>query len=216
MTAKTKLFIEKYLGDARLNAAKAARLAGYSRATAKEQGYRLLSQPDVRRAIDDRLRPAALSADEAMFLLSEHARGTVEPFLYDEHDDDELSPRGTLRLDTEAAKENAHLLKEVSQVTTDLGDGLQKTTVKIKLHDPQTALVQLLRARGVFKGSDDLIKGFDVSLLSNRQLERLKAGEDLLRVMLHPDPADVLEAELGEVEDDLPPALPAHQATARD
>ena len=208
MTAKQKLFVDFYLGDAKLNAAKAARLAGYSRKRARIEGSELLARADVRAAIDARLEVAALTAKEAMFLLSEHARGTVEPFLYDDYEDDELAPRGRLKLDTEAARENVHLLREVTQIETDLGEGKKKTTTRIKLHDPQAALVQILRARGAFKDDGDLLRDLDLGRLSIRQLELLAAGEDPRRVLMLPSGEDGLDVIEGIVEDDLPPARP--------
>lgn len=207
MTARQKLFIEKYLGEANLNGAKAARLAGYSRTRARQEASELLARRDVRRAIEKRLDAAAMSASEAMFRLSEQGRGTLEPFLYDDYEDDELTPRGILKLDTEAARENAHLIKEATQVILEF-EGGRKVTNKVKLHDSQAALIHILRAHGVFKDSgSELMKTIDVSRLSTRQLQRLAAGEDLLKILLLPDGADASPEDDTPVEDDLPDAI---------
>jgi phage terminase small subunit len=204
---RQRLFVEFYLGAAKLNATKAARLAGYS--CPAVAGCRLRKEPEVAARIKERVEGACMTANEALYLLSEHARGTLAPFLYDEFEDGDadLAPRGTIKTDTDAAKENVHLLKEVTQVVVDF-EGGRRTTNKIKLHDPQTALRDILRAHGVFKDDgSDLLKLIDVSRLTTRQLQRIKAGEDILAILINPDGQDADDAhDLGEVEDLLPPA----------
>ena len=51
MTPKQKRFVEEYLID--LNAAKAARRAGYSKKTAREIGYENLTKPHIQQAISN-------------------------------------------------------------------------------------------------------------------------------------------------------------------
>jgi transketolase len=110
-------------------------------------------------------------------------------------------------MDTDWAKENVHLIKEISQNSIELEGGFIKTTTKLKLHDSQAAIVHLMRAHGLFKDyGADFFKFIDVSQLNANQLQRLSAGENILSVLLKSDPDD--EADEGEVEDDLPPALP--------
>ena len=50
LTAKQALFVEEFLVD--VNAMEAAIRAGYSKKTAKEEGYKLRQKPHVRAAID--------------------------------------------------------------------------------------------------------------------------------------------------------------------
>ena len=77
-TAKQQRFIDEYLID--FNATQAAIRAGYSQDTAKQQGSRLLSNVDVRAAIDDAIRErssrALLSQDAVLLGLLEEARHT--------------------------------------------------------------------------------------------------------------------------------------------
>lgn len=122
-----------------------------------------------------------MSADEAMLRLSKQGRGNLKPFLYETYEDDELTPRGTLKLDTESAKNAVDLLKEISQVEVDLGDGLKKTTTKIKLHDAQSALEKILRAHGAFT---------DENRVREEVKKQLDAFVKLLHERLSPDDAD--------------------------
>ena len=77
-TAKQQRFIDEYLID--FNATQAAIRAGYSSDTAKQQGSRLLSNVDVRAAIDDAIRErssrALVSQDAVLLGLLEEARHT--------------------------------------------------------------------------------------------------------------------------------------------
>lgn len=49
---RERRFVEFYMGEAAGNAAKAARLAGYSAKTARKQGSRLLTKKDILAAIE--------------------------------------------------------------------------------------------------------------------------------------------------------------------
>ena len=55
LTAKQRAFVEHYVGESRFHAATAAKLAGYSENTARSQGTRLLSNANVRAAINAHL-----------------------------------------------------------------------------------------------------------------------------------------------------------------
>lgn len=82
MTLKQQRFVEAYLGTARGNATQAARRAGYegTAEVLKVQGSRLLTNANVRRAIEASLRRESrrevLAADERDVLLSNFARTT--------------------------------------------------------------------------------------------------------------------------------------------
>jgi phage terminase small subunit len=51
LTDKEYLFANYYLGEARFNATVAAKLAGYSRHTARQQGYENLTKPYIKKFI---------------------------------------------------------------------------------------------------------------------------------------------------------------------
>ena len=76
LNSKQAAFIDEYLID--FNATQAAIRAGYSEDTAKQQGSRLLSNVDVRAAIDDAIRERSsrtlISQDAVLLGLLEEAR----------------------------------------------------------------------------------------------------------------------------------------------
>lgn len=63
---RRRRFVEAYMGQAAGNATEAARLAGYSPRTAKQQGARLLTFVDVKQAIENRQQndPAIATREE--------------------------------------------------------------------------------------------------------------------------------------------------------
>lgn len=71
MTDKQQRFIEEYTVDC--NGAAAARRAGYSETSARQQASQLLADPEVATAISDRLRAFTMSADEAAKQISDIA-----------------------------------------------------------------------------------------------------------------------------------------------
>jgi len=82
LTNRERAFVEHYLtGRARWNGAAAARAAGYSTKTAKEQASRLLTKVNVQAAIEARLAELKMGADQVLVLLSEQAGGSLEDFL---------------------------------------------------------------------------------------------------------------------------------------
>jgi phage terminase small subunit len=144
MTGKRRLFVEKYLSDARWNATRAAELAGY--ADPSNEGYRLLQQEEVKALVEARISEAAMAANEVLARLAEHARSSFEDFV-DEED----------RIDLKRARDRGmmHLLKEYACEEVYEGGGRDRDPdlirkQKIKLHDAQAALVQLGRHHGLF------------------------------------------------------------------
>lgn len=135
LTYKQQLFIEHYLTC--LNAAEAARRAGYSTKSARVIGCENLTKPDIKAEIDERLKEAAMGADEVLRRLADQARATLEDFI-------EVTKDGEPVVDIDKAREagKLHLLKKFKVDK----DG----AVTIELHDPQAALVQLGRYHGLF------------------------------------------------------------------
>lgn len=134
LTYKQQLFVEHYLTC--LNAAEAARRAGYSLKTAGKIGSENLTKPDIKVEIDKRLKEAAMSADEVLRRLADQARSTLEDFISD-------GPTGPY-VDLDKARElgKMHLLKKFKEDK----DG----NISIELHDPQAALVHLGRYHALF------------------------------------------------------------------
>jgi len=70
-------FVDAYLkqGFGRGNASEAARTAGYSEKTARQQGSRLLSDADIQAAIAERVNEMKIAADEVLLRMAAIARG---------------------------------------------------------------------------------------------------------------------------------------------
>jgi phage terminase small subunit len=79
LTDKQEAFITAYLTTARFNAAEAARQAGYSEHSAKEQGYRLMQKARAR--IDEYLRATAMTAEEILAELTAVALAPTTHFM---------------------------------------------------------------------------------------------------------------------------------------
>lgn len=79
LTVMQRRFVDAYLGEARGNASKAARLAGYS--CPYQVGHEVRHTPSVSAVIEERLAQHALSANEVLSQLADVARGSVEDFI---------------------------------------------------------------------------------------------------------------------------------------
>lgn len=82
MNTRRRAFVNAYLGEAKGNATKAAVIAGYSEATARQAGSRLLTFPDVKAAIEEGQAAAneraGMSAQAIISELSAIAQRPVE------------------------------------------------------------------------------------------------------------------------------------------
>lgn len=160
LTTKQRAFVEAYLSNG-FNATQAAITAGYSQKTAYSQGARLLKNVEVRAQIEARLGEMAMSANEALFRLSDHARGTMADFIDVEHGDIDL-----VKAD-QAGK--LHLIKEFSRVVTS-----DSSRITIKLYDAQAALAQIIKEQHLRAG--EATERTDVTTLSDdERLVRMTA-----------------------------------------
>lgn len=131
---KQKAFINEYLQC--WNATKAAIKAGYSEKTAYSSGSRLLKKVEVSEAIAIRVKDMVMSGDEALTLLSDQARGTLDDCM-------DVGEGGKLSLNFAKAKEagKLHLIKSI----TPTANGL-----KVELYSSQRALELIGKAHGLF------------------------------------------------------------------
>jgi phage terminase small subunit len=141
LTRRQQVFVSEYLKC--WNASEAARKAGYSVRSAYARGYELVRNSEVKAAIDARLDEVHMSAEEALKLTADIARGDIGEFMA-------ISPMG-FSLDLEAAQKagKTNLLKKVTQKT--VIDGKRDTEthiVDIELYDRQAALRDILHAHG--------------------------------------------------------------------
>ena len=152
-THKQNAFINEYLKD--FNATQAAIRAGYSEKTAYSQGQRLLKNVEVEAAIQTRLNELKMSADEALRLQSEIARGDMADF---------MDP-STLMLDIRRAKDagKTRLIKKIKQRTiTKLGknesdEDVEIHDLEIELYPADSAQRDILKVHGAYKdlGSEE-------------------------------------------------------------
>lgn len=139
---KQALFIEEYLRT--FNATQAALTAGYSSKTAYSHGARLLKDVEIAEAISQRLTESAMSADEVLRRLAEHARGDMGPYLNED---------GTANLEKMKEVGQTHLLKKFTQkrvVRTYDDKTEEEVTTSVELYDAQAALGLLGKHHGLF------------------------------------------------------------------
>lgn len=130
LTDKQQAFINAYLTC--WNAAKAARIAGYSERTAAQMGVENLTKPYIRETIEARIKQMTMDASEALMRLSEMARADVGDF-------------AGLSADEIRAHPKSFLLKKLKQTVRYDSMSRPIETVELELHDPQSALVQILK-----------------------------------------------------------------------
>lgn len=157
LTRKRRIFIDEYLKC--WNASEAARRAGYTLNRSNEAGRQLLANTDILAAIQARLAEVHMSADEALKLLADQARGDIGEIM-------DVSSVG-FNLDMAEAKKRGltKLIKRVRQTTTTkIGrkqddDDEERTIIEVELYDAQAALDKILRVHGRFIERQDITTG---------------------------------------------------------
>lgn len=134
LTAKERLFVVAYLGEAKGNAAKAARIAGYK--DTRVTPTRLLAKASIKAAIEEKLDKASASANEVLAMLSEIAWGGLGPFL-------KIDDRGGWSVDLRKAKKAGRLglLKKLK--ATEFG-------TEVEVYSRIDAIDRLARYHGLY------------------------------------------------------------------
>ena len=134
LSRKRKVFVEEYLKC--WNATQSAINAGYAKGSAAVTGHRLLTNDNISDEISRRVSEIVMSADEALTLLSDQARSSVDDCM--DIDDD-----GHAKLNFYKMKEKGklHLIKSI----TPTANG-----TKVELHSAQRALELIGKAHGLF------------------------------------------------------------------
>jgi len=151
---KQQIFIDEYLRC--FNGAEAARRAGYSEKTARTIASNLLSNVDINEQIQSRLNEVHMSADEALKLTADIARGDMAKLM-------DVSSMG-FNLDMRRAQEAGltKLIKKVKQKTTtyiakkESEEDREVTELEIELYSAQDAIRDVLKVSGKFKELVDL------------------------------------------------------------
>ncbi|HXF60305.1 MAG TPA: terminase small subunit [Caldilineaceae bacterium] len=142
-SAKQQVFVEEYL--ACWNAAEAARRAGYSAKTARQQGQRLLTNVDIAEAIRRRIAEKTMSADEVLVRLTAQGRADLGEYLSDD---------GEIDLAAMKRAGATHLLRKVKR-TVRSGESASGGTwteerVEVELYSAQVALELIGRHHRLF------------------------------------------------------------------
>lgn len=188
LKGKHREFVVEYLRD--LHGQNAAIRAGYSKETARSQASRMLTNVNIRAAVDAGIALYAMPEPEVLFRISSHARGDMSDFLtiaeedvvIDQHVNGvltttETARRQVARLDLEKAAQagKLHLIKSYSK--TDKGE-------RVELYDAQAAQRDLVKIHGLAKDDGGIMKYLDLSKLTKDQLQRLADGDDPIAVLL--------------------------------
>ena len=145
LSNKQRIFIDEYLQC--WNATEAARRAGYkgNDATLASVGWENLRKPEIASVIEQRLQESQMSADEALKLLADIARGDISDLM-------DVTSVGW-SLDMKKAKERGmtKLIKKVKQTTiTKIGrkqddDDEERTYLEVELYPADAALRDILK-----------------------------------------------------------------------
>jgi len=133
ITRKKQRFIEAYLET--WNITKAATVAGY--ANPMQHGWRVIQDPEVQAAISARLAEAAMTANEVLHRLAQHARGDIAD-CFSVND----AGGAYLDLDKVVKQGKSHLIKSVKHTRYGLN---------VELYDAQAALKLIGQHHGVLK-----------------------------------------------------------------
>jgi len=139
---KQKAFINEYVQC--WNATEAARIVGYKHPNV--QGSRLLAKVSIKEEIEKRVKEMCMSGDEALRLLSEQARSTLDDCFDIELEESKIKPGVMIvrhRLNLIKAKKNGklHLIKSI--IPTAHG-------TKVELYSSQRALELIGKAHRLF------------------------------------------------------------------
>jgi phage terminase small subunit len=114
--------------------AEAARRAGYSAHTAKEQASRLLTNVNVLKEIEDRTKANAMGLDEALSRLADVGRADLGEWLNDD---------GEMNISAMKRDGATHLIRKVKRTkksgVTATGSEWQEVTIELELHDAKDA-----------------------------------------------------------------------------
>lgn len=143
LTAQQELFIEEYIRCRK--GAEAARRAGYSVNTAKEQASRLLTNANVLKEIEERTKAKAMGLDEALARLADFARADLGQWLSDDGE-----------VDIAAMKRDGatHFIRKVKRTektgVTATGGEWSEVTGGVELYDAKDAnkFIADLHSRG--------------------------------------------------------------------
>jgi phage terminase small subunit len=137
LSDRQRLFVVEYASC--LNATRAAMKAGYSEATAQQQGSRLLLNVVIRAEIDKLLAERVMSPMEVLERFGQQARGDHAQFL-----EDDFNGGVYVNLKKLCEAGFGHLIKSITR------DAVTKRITKVEFYDSQSALVHLGKHHKLF------------------------------------------------------------------
>lgn len=182
LSLKHQQFVNEYLKCWNATRAYMAVYPKVSESSARRLSSNLLTNVDIKAAIQRRIDENAMSANEIVQRLGRHARGSLSEFI--KVDDEDWS----VDLQKAQKSENLDLLKKITRTekTFKIKDKEETTVITtIELHDVQNALTLLGKNHGLFS---DQIK------ITN-ELER---ALDLLEKKLDDDTYDTVLSALSD------------------
>lgn len=184
LNKKQQLFVDYYLQS--FNATDAARRAGYGSkalnvASVRTQGYLLVHNEEIKKEIQERLDEVHMSADEALKLLANIARGDLGDFIT-------VEKNGNIFLDL-SAKEKTKLIKRIKHkkvVYSGKNYDTETYTEDIELYSALDALEKVLRVHGKFTEKMDITSnGETIVKVDDEQFDRaISTLADALRESL--------------------------------
>jgi len=148
ISLRQQLFVTYYLGEAKGNSVKSARMAGYSHP--EVTGPRLRSTPRIVALIDDSLASSAMHRDEVLARLTMLARTDAGDFLTFDSDKDDANPK--LSLGKARRLKKLGVVSKLTQKSTRVKVGTEWTTeerVEVHLHNPIQSLELLAKFHGL-------------------------------------------------------------------
>lgn len=144
---------------------------------ARRSASDLLTNPDIDKEIQERISENAMSANEVLNRLAQHARGDI---------DDYLNDTGNFDLEKARQARRTKLIKKLKTRTTQKsGDDWESTTVEVEfeLYDAQAALVQIGKHHKLFADRTEItgdgggpIQHKNVTDLSDEDLARIASA----------------------------------------
>lgn len=156
LTKAQEVFIDEYLKCFNATEAYSRAYPSAKRTTARANGHELLTNTDISAIIQARLTEVHMSADEALKLTADIARGDVTEF---------ITPFGNIDIDKLRQSGKGRLIKKIKQKTvTKIGKGddsedVEVLDTEIELYDAQAAVRDILKIHGKFTDKLDVTSG---------------------------------------------------------
>jgi len=146
LSAKYRAFIDEYLRCFNATDAYMVVYPKSSRDAASVSATRLLRNAKIAEEVQRRVDELAMSPNEVLLTLAEHARADFKDFLT-------VAPNGDIALDIAKAEGKTHLIKRVTQrrtIRTTKDTEIDETVLTLELHDAQSALVHIGKHHKLF------------------------------------------------------------------